>query len=652
VKNRDAERAWIVAILLATALVLSPSLGHQFVLDDRSQIVVNPHLANWSFIWKSLFRDAWWFFAPLHPPQSPYYRPLPNVLLGLSFHLFGTNPAGWHAEMIALHLIVVWLVFRVASLLARDQWTGLLAAALFGLMPIHADAISGSFAPGTPLSMAFELGAFEYYLRRSSLPDRRFRFLSYVLFAGALLTYEGAVAFPALIAAHAFIFTRPFPKTSEESATTMLTRSRVASAATWPYVLEVAAYFGLRLWVLGFISRSNPATHLTAMQAALTIPGAIATYTLLLVTPWRAAPAHQLEIANSIGAPAFYLPAAGLAAAIGAAIVLLRRHPHRALYLFCAVWFLITLAPMLNLGALVLKVFIQDRYLYLPSFGLCVIAADLAVSIARGGRVKARISWTGAAAVILGCAALLLFVQHFWRDDIAVYSRCIEAAPRVAFCHDRLGMTLAARGDLAGARQQLREAVMLAPEDGSSLYNLGAIDDRLGDHRTGMREIVAGLSRFTEPFPAGYAGLALAADSAGDASATEAALRRAEAMAGGVEIAAVTRAQLRLRHGDSKGAEAELRALLKQQPDNERALAALGTMLSSAHRYDDALGVYRRAIQVAAGDPDLHLQTASVLHLMGRDREARSECQLALAAMPDDPEARALMAAIGRSGVN
>ncbi|HVN63014.1 MAG TPA: hypothetical protein VMT58_00140, partial [Candidatus Binataceae bacterium] len=41
------DRVWLTRILIVTALVLSPCLGHEFVFDDWDQIVNNRYLGNW-----------------------------------------------------------------------------------------------------------------------------------------------------------------------------------------------------------------------------------------------------------------------------------------------------------------------------------------------------------------------------------------------------------------------------------------------------------------------------------------------------------------------------------------------------------------------------------------------------------------------------
>jgi tetratricopeptide (TPR) repeat protein len=346
-----------------------------------------------------------------------------------------------------------------------------------------------------------------------------------------------------------------------------------------------------------------------------------------------------------------------LAAFGGAALLLLRKHPHRRLYLFCAAWafialspILLALKPVLYLNGIHTASAIQDRYLYLPSFGFCLIVADLAVVFARGSKQAEIMVWIGTTVVACIYAILLFSAQRLWHDDASLFALCIKRNPQVEFCHARMASLLESQGDLSGARREYNAASELEPDNGANLYNLGVVDDLIGDHRAAAREMTEGLKRIENPPAAGYADLALVADSTGDTSLSEAALERAESLPGGGAPAAVARAQILFRRGDAKGAEDALRGWLRRDPDNADVLATLGLMLSSHNDYDQALEAYRHAAAVAPEEPRFHYLAAMALHRMGRDREARGECAAALEGAPEDANARALMAEIERGG--
>src|SRR5579885_1409674 len=97
----------LAAIVALTALVYLRCLKNGYVFDDHEMIIVNRYIGEWSFLWKALVNDSWWFRDPAHLPQSHYYRPLQDIWLGLNYQAFGLNPVGPHALMVGLHVAAV-----------------------------------------------------------------------------------------------------------------------------------------------------------------------------------------------------------------------------------------------------------------------------------------------------------------------------------------------------------------------------------------------------------------------------------------------------------------------------------------------------------------------------------------------------------------
>ncbi|HUO06152.1 MAG TPA: tetratricopeptide repeat protein [Candidatus Binataceae bacterium] len=647
----DDERFAIIAVMAVTAIVYARCVGFDFVLDDRMW-VNSRFIGDWSFAWQSIIHDSWWFHDPGHLPQSPYYRPLQGILATVIFHLFGANPAGWHSVMIALHLLVAWFAYRAARLLTGNGRTAMLAAAMYALMPQQAQSVIWSTVTDMPMNAAFELAAFGLYLQcridqSEDKPSLRYLLLSLGFFAAALLSYDSAVTFPALIAAHALIF--PSQNASESEG--LKVRVRTGISAMLPYAFVLAAYLAIKLVLLGFISQPFLHNDMTAWELILTIPGAMWAYAMLLIMPWRAEPAaHGLAIARGVADPEFLMPAGGLALLCAAPYLVLRNHPHRRLYLFCAAWTLIALAPALNLRGLRADLLFADRYLYLPAFGFCVMVADLAVTFANTGRVQAQMVAIGATAVVLLYAALLFHDEGYWREDYALYSHSVEKFPEIGIWHSRLGLILSARGDFTNARRELEIGTSKDPDtDGNALYGLGLVDEMLGDRKAALEVMERGFRRFDHPPLIAYTELAIARDAAGDAKGANEALADAAKQPGGANAADLARAKLMFVHDDAKGSEATLRDLLRRDPNYAPGWIFLGTVLASEQKYDDALGAFRHASSLVPYDPTLHYQAAVILHNLKRDHEAHDECTAALAQSPNDPKARALMAAIEQS---
>src|ERR1700688_457176 len=198
------DNVMLGAVLLGTLLTYLRCLPNGFVLDDEGMILKNYHLGEWSYFWKSLVYDLWWFRDPLHLPQTDRYRPMVDIWFAIHYHLFGLSPAPWHATMILVHLVAVWLIFKIAIHLTRDRQKALLAAAMFGLLPLHGQAVVWASGISLLLGGTLELAAFYVFITNSRASWSRLG-IAAVLYALSLLCHESAVVFPALAGLYLFL---------------------------------------------------------------------------------------------------------------------------------------------------------------------------------------------------------------------------------------------------------------------------------------------------------------------------------------------------------------------------------------------------------------------------------------------------------------
>lgn len=278
----------MAGVLLVTALAYLRLLANGFTLDDHDNIVANPYIGQWSFIWKSLVHDPFWFRDPLHLPQSSYYRPFHTMWLGLNYQLFGLNPAPWHAMMLSLHLITVWLVFRIAAHLTGRWESALLAALLFGLLPANAETVVWISGITHLLSGLFEIAALYAFAERAGSSRRNWA-LALLLYAAALLSLDNVATFVGLIGAYVFLLERPRGNTESERFAAVQIRIAKAALCMAPFAVEAILYLVARRLVLGFFLHQNEwITRMTPATIVLTLPRVIENYLLLLVLPWKA----------------------------------------------------------------------------------------------------------------------------------------------------------------------------------------------------------------------------------------------------------------------------------------------------------------------------------------------------------------------------
>lgn len=643
---RDAGRVDLLAAgvpLLLTLAAYLPSLHNGFVYDDRYMVAGNPFIGEWSFIWKSFTHDLWWFADPSRLPQSFYYRPFEDVWLALNYHLFGLNPPGWHATMIVVQLVGVYLVYRLAQELTRERIAAAIAATLFGLIPIHAGAIAWGRSIPLPMSTEFQVAAMLCFVRRAAAPRRNLA-LALALYAAALLSHESPAVFPGIIAAYVFLLEHPREDAAAATRGALAARLRTCAVAAAPFAGVLAAYAVLRLVVLGLVSLVGDRNILTTAERLLSVPGLLAQYMLLMLTPWRAGPAHGVTTAKAILTPAFYQPVLGLLAGAAVCVLIFHRHKHRRLYLFCGVWVFVTIAPFLNLRALGVESLIQDRYLFMPSVAWTIFLGDFAAGFIATRDRRAYLAAAATAALALVYGVSLWRVEPFWHDETTFYTKCIEMDPDSWLCHSNLGVQFENKNDLGAAEREHEIAMRLRPNDGGELYNLAGVHILMGKIDLAEQELKRALPLIKRPIAARYIELAQVADAVGDEQTSEQALARAAEMPEGPVPVAIGRARIRMSHNDYAGAEAILKALPSEDRDQLDVWDLLATAAIGGGDFAEALNDYEAALKLAPDSANLHVLRALMLYRLGRHDEAVEECRRALQLDPGNQRAHQLMA--------
>ncbi len=458
------ELAMLAGILAGSAIIYMPSLRNGWVWDDNAEIVDNTALESWRGIGRSFIHDSWWFRDPQHLPQSAYYRPLEDAWFGINRMILGVHPVAWHLEKIAIELIAVTIAFRLAQLLTRNTTIALVTAGIFALLPANAESVVWVSSIPEPLTGIFEMGALCCFIERK--PGRglsRGMVFALMLYAGALLSHETAILFWLIVGAYLFLIERKSIGVS----------MRLAA----PFMLLAVAYLIARLNALGtsyFIGHPHstpmavalgwakmPAAH-GPLDVIMTAPVVLLYYLGVLAVPAMAGPTHDVGWITGMSAITF-LAAAVIAMLAVIVLALIGRSPDKRLYLFCAAWSLIAIAPSMSLREL--TVLVQDRLLYVPAFGWSLALGIVAVRLADASP-RARNAVAGAFAVwLLACTLAVVRLERYWHDDVTYFSRCVAIAPHNAEYLRQLVDKLNDRGYLTAAMERLRNAIKLEPDN-------------------------------------------------------------------------------------------------------------------------------------------------------------------------------------------
>ncbi|MFL6215099.1 MAG: tetratricopeptide repeat protein [Blastocatellia bacterium] len=424
-----SRRVGLIIVLALTVLVYADTARYQFTYDDRAQIVENSALRSWAYAPRCFVEHVW---QPIYPEERRLYRPLFTLYLLVNYQLFHLNPVGWHLLMIVWHALVTLLAFMLARRLLKDEAAALIAALIFGLHPVHIEAVAWISGVPEPMLALFLLGALLAYLRwrdgaiadnpaataavseaRPSKPARWLA-LSLGLYALALLSKETAIIMPALVFAYEWLF-------NERSS-----RRSAAIKRALPFLALVLVYAVVRTAVLKNISYVS--WNLPLSVTLMTVPSVLWFYVRLLVWPVGLSAFYDTPYVTHMETT-FWLTIFGIL--VAAALLWLWGRRSKAIA-FAAVVLALPILPVLNFSGLVEREIAHDRYLYIPSIAFAII---LAVAIRKLGQDQPKVAglpaWQAVATLALALAGASSTVAQatYWTDDLQLFARGVVIAP-------------------------------------------------------------------------------------------------------------------------------------------------------------------------------------------------------------------------------
>ncbi len=553
-----------LTVLAVTAVVYLPALWGGFVSDDSDQIVLAHTRLAWRAIPAYFTSDVWGYLLSI---RTNYYRPVFLLWLTLNYKLFGLEPAWWHTALLGMHLAATLLLYFLARRLTRDRLTAGIAALLFGVHPVHVETAAWLSGVTDSLLAVLGLGAILCHLRaqEETQPRLRWQVSAVALFAAALFTKETAVVLPVLLAATEWL------RDSRQRLWNMAVRIA-------PYLAIVLIYLAARIHALGGLA--PVARAWTPSLVAMTLPSVLLFYLRQLAIPLDGYSfIHPLEAVRQFSVAHVVLPAAVVLAAAALLVWVARRGPAAA---FGVMLLALPLLPVLNLPAFAFDDIVHDRYLYLPSAGLCLL---LAMGIRSIPVFEAPRKGVLLGVVIAGVAGALSFVTiettAYWADDLALYSRAVEVAPASTIALEYLAGTLVQQQRCSDALPLLNRALALDMGNPDLYTKIAGCQESLDNWEQAeeyLRQAIDVFPRLAD----GYAALTAVDLHRGNLAEAEAHMRRAlqlrlpsSALYFGYHARL---GQILEREGNDADALGEYQAELSENPGSEEAQGQVRTL--------------------------------------------------------------------------
>lgn len=468
--NRTVARLILIA---AVVIAYGASLGNGFVFDDAMFVRDDPRVQR---IGESprLFVEPLWGYLDeggvRHVHQ--YYRPLQTFPLAVSRAVFGERAWPAHLLNLLLHAANALLVWSILTVLLGSSGLALGLSLLWAVQPAYSEAVlwvSNLAGLGVALSI---LGLLRLHLASTADGWSGRLAMSALLLAG-LLFHEIAVVAPLLLVAFELITRRP-------------PRWRRLGLELVAFVPALLVYGSLRLRALGGVVPGLGTNPMSLGELVINGIALLPTYVATFLWPFDLNMYHDFDPVSASTAPAFIGGVSLLTVAAGIFVATFRRQPVAA---FAIAWLVITTVPYLVIRWPQLNVF-AERYLYLPSVGVFLLAGALLASGFEKGRVTrvVRFAFAGLVTALVVVSLLTIWRRTpDWRDDITLYTKTLTQSRRAVLIRNNLAVRFLEHGRYDDGIRILQEIAETPAATADTWHNLGLLHAGAGDDREALR---------------------------------------------------------------------------------------------------------------------------------------------------------------------
>jgi tetratricopeptide (TPR) repeat protein len=463
--KRLRNAAVCLVLGLLTAYVYAGSAANGFInFDDPEYVSKNP-VVQQGVTWRGI---RW----ALGATEQANWHPLTWLSHMLDVSLFGMQPGPQHLVSALIHVAAVLLLFLALENLTGALWPSALIAALFGVHPVHVESVAWIAERKDVLCGFFWMLALLVYSRSVRKQGGGSSRGVAVWFTLALAAKPMAVTFPLILLVLDWWPLGRFhaPRTAFGTGASRLPRP-VREKLPYLAISSVAGVAALALQWRGSAVK-GVASHPSGLRVENTLVSA-ATYLLNLLWP------HGLGVLYPF--PAAPLPpwqwlAAGL---VLAGLTLVSFRSRRRLPWVAAgwIWYVITLLPVSGL----IQVGEQaraDRYLYLPSIGLTIMAAWGSWASARRFKAAQVCVAVGSALAIAVLAVLARDQVGRWRTSETLFRHTLSVAGE-SLLRTNLGGALIELERWEDALREYDIALSTTPNDRVAWFNVGIASGKL-----------------------------------------------------------------------------------------------------------------------------------------------------------------------------
>jgi len=450
-------------IVIFTAFIYSNALKNGITyFDDDYYILQNPYIRDLSLHGlKNIFTTFY----------SSNYHPLTTLCWALLFKFFGTEPLPYHLLNLLLHLLNIFLVFRITERLSGQRVSAIIVSLLFAVHPLHVESVAWISELKDVLYAAFYLSSLLAYLHFLQSGYRtKFYIIALLLFITSLFSKSAAVTLPVLLIVVDIYKGRRIS-----------VRSVVEKI---PFFLFALLFGILNLHAQGI---SNLSTYFGYVNRMFLFTSGLAFYIVKLVAPFGLCLEHYFPILHGKALPWEYY--ASVPFLLLAAWFVTRPSAHKKEIVFGVAFFLITISVMLQIipvGAAL----VSERYTYIPYIGLFYIIGQFMAIFVKKERWGNIVTGAFAATIIL-FSVLTWQRVNIWKNSDTLFSDVIEKNPgngNVCFVLWSWGNAKTHKGDFRDAVEYYTQSLLYNPKFDRAYCSRGEVYDAAGNPKAAIQD--------------------------------------------------------------------------------------------------------------------------------------------------------------------
>ena len=628
--------SWLPAVMLwlMTIAFYWSATSHDFInYDDQAYVTDNFHVQ----AGLTLENLKWVFISPV----DGNWHPITMLSHMLDCQLFGLNPWGHHLTSVLLHAFNTVLVFLLLRGLTGAVWRSVLVAALFGWHPVHVESVAWVAERKDVLSTCLGLMALMFYARyarkrsgavpQPSPPDYAIAFFFLAL---------GLMSKPMLV-------TWPFVMLLLD----YWPLGRLKAGSLWRLAREKIPFFALAaaasVVTFAVQKQAGAMTILNDLPLSVRFGNALISYCRYLGKLF-----WPTELAVFYPRPAHWplvevLLAAGLLA--GLSLFFWGQRLRQPFFLMGWLWFLGTLVPVIGLVQVGSQA-MADRYAYIPSLGVLIMAIWGAYELSRRWRHHViGLSVAGSAVMVL-CMVLTWQQLGYWQDDETLFRHALAVTQNNYVALNNIGVDVEKKGQLDIAIQQFHESLRLEPDFVFAHDNLGDAFEKEGHIDEAIQQFQEAL-RLEPDFVSAHNNLGAVLQMEGHTDEAIQQFHEAIRLKPDFVEARYNLGTSLGREGQGDEAIRQFQEAIRLKADYADARYNLGNALFKKGQNDEAIQQFQEAVRLEPDHADAHFNLGAALFKNGRSDEAIQQFQEVIRLEPDSAYAHYYLgAALGHVG--